>query len=139
MNVSEKTTLLKAFNSHFFEFVDDIIAIFPENTDLHNSRISFDMIKRGNPTAIIKAWYKFVFLPYQNVIQEGEISFFFEKDYSNDLAHLSNIDRIMTIIDSLREPVKQMGDLNKGYSMKYIKNLSKLSEMYLVESKLCSS
>jgi hypothetical protein len=126
----DKTTLLRAFNNHFFEFVDDIISIFPENTDLPNSRTSFDMIKRANPTAIVKSWYNFVFTPYKTVIEQGDISFFFEKDYSSDLAHLNNAQNIMTIINSLRDPVRQMGDVNKEHSMKYIQNLSKLAFMY---------
>jgi hypothetical protein len=128
--MTDKTTILRAFNTHFFEFVDDIISIFPNNTDLHKSRMSFDMIKRANPTAIIKSWYKFVNLPYKTVIEAGDISFFFEKDYSSDLAHLNNSENIMSIIDSLRNPVRQMGDVNKAHSMKYIQNLSKLSVIY---------
>lgn len=128
--MTDKTTLLRAFNSHFFEFLNDIISIFPDNTDLPTSKMSFDMIKRANPTAIIKAWYKFVYIPYNQVIEEGDISFFFEKDYAGDLAHLNNSENIMTMIDSLRGPVKQMSDINKAHSMKYIQNLSKLSSMY---------
>lgn len=128
--MTEKTTILRAFNTHFFEFVDDIISIFPENRDLLNSRMSFEMIKTANPTAIVKAWYKFVYLPYNIVIEKDDITFFFEKDYSDDLAHLNNSQNIMNIIDSLRNPVKQMSITNKDHSMKYIKNLSKLSFMY---------
>jgi hypothetical protein len=128
--MSDKTTVVRAFNTHFFEFVDDIITIFPDNKELLRSKLSFDMIKRANPTAIIKAWYKFVYTPYITIIEQGDISFFFEKDYSGDLAHLKNSENIMTIIDSLRDPVRQMGDVNKSHSMKYIQNLSKLSFMY---------
>jgi len=47
MSTNDKTTLLRAFNSHFFEFVDDIVAIFPENKDLPNSKRSFEMIKHA--------------------------------------------------------------------------------------------
>ena len=128
--MSDKTTILRAFNTHFFEFVDDIICIFPDNKELPSSKLSFDMIKRANPTAIIKAWFKFVYIPYNTVIEQGDISFFFEKDYAGDLAHLNNSENIMSIIDSLRGPVKQMSDVNKTHSMKYIQNLSKLSFMY---------
>lgn len=126
----DKTTILRAFNNHFFEFVDDMITIFPDNDDLQSSRKSFDIIKRANPSTIIKAWFLYVFSPYRDIIEKGDISFFFEKDYSNDLCHLKNPQTIMNIIDSLREPVRQMSDLNKEHSIKYIQNLSKLSELY---------
>ena len=127
---SDKSTLMRAFNNHFFEFIDDIIRIFPENNDIAISKTSFSTIKMANPSIIIKSWYTFVYLPYKEVIEQGTISFFFDKDYSQDLADVSNSTQIMKIIDSLREPVKNMNDKNKEHSMKYIQNLSKLSFMY---------
>ena len=127
---SNKTTIMRAFNNHFFDFLDDIIRIFPENNDLINSKTSFNTIKMANPSIIIKSWYKFVYAPYQDVIEKGDISFFFEKDYSEDLSHLNNSNKIMHVIDSLREPIKSMNQKNKDHSMKYIQNLSKLSVGY---------
>jgi len=128
--MSDKPKLMRAFNAHFFDFLDDVIRIFPENKDIPVSRTSFDMIKKANPTIIIKAWYKFIYAPYKDVIDNGDISFFYEKDYSNDLAVLPNSGEIMKIIDSLRKPVSEMTEVNKGHTMKYIQNLSKLSLLY---------
>lgn len=128
--MSDKSTLLRAFNTHFFNFIDDIISIFPDNTDIAIARTSFDTIKRANPTAIIKAWCKFVYLPYANVINEGNITFFFEKDYGADLAKLPNSNEIMSIIDKIRGPIRSMDETNKAHSTKYIQNLSQMSKMY---------
>ena len=128
--MTDKSSILKAFNNHFFDFIDDVIGIFPENRDISASKNSFDMIKRANPTAIIKAWYKFIYLPYVDVINKGEIEFFFEKDYNEDIGHLANSQNIMSIIDTLRQPVKEMSDTNKEHTMKYLQNLSKLSNVY---------
>ena len=128
--MTDKSSILKAFNNHFFDFLDDIIGIFPENKDILASKNLFDMIKRANPTAIIKAWYKFIYLPYFEVINKGEIEFFFEKDYNEDVGHLANSQNIMSIIDTLRQPVKEMSDTNKEHTMKYLQNLSKLSNIY---------
>jgi hypothetical protein len=128
--MSDKSTYLKAFNTHFFEFVDDVITIFPENKDLTAAKKSFEMIKTMRVSAIIKSWHKFVYLPYKDIIEAGDISFFFDKDYSKDLSHLNNSENIMSVIDSFREPVRQMNDTNKAHSMKYLQNLSKLSALY---------
>jgi len=128
--MSDKSSILRAFNTHLFDFIDDIICIFPENNDLVIAKTSFDTIKKANPTAIIKAWVKFVYIPYKNVIDNGDISFFFDKDYSDDLSNLSNSNKILNIIDTLRMPIKEMGDSNKEHTTKYIQNLSKLSMMY---------
>ena len=127
---TDKSSLLRAFNNHFFDFIDEIIRIFPENNDLTKTKISFSTIKQANPTAMVKAWYKFIYSKYNNVIDEGDISFFYDKDYTTDIGHLKNADKIMTTIDSLREPIKNMSDVSKGHAMKYIQNLTKLSIMY---------
>ena len=128
--MSDKSVILKTFNTHFFEFLDDIIRIFPDNTNIATARKSFETIKRANPTAILKVWSKFVYAPYKQVIDEGNIEFFFEKDYGSDLNTLANSGEIMKMIDVMREPVKQMSETNKAHSMKYIQNLSKLSVAY---------
>lgn len=128
--MADKTTLLRAFNAHFFEFVDDIIRIFPNNSELNVSKTSFETIKRANPTAIIKAWKIHVYNPYSEAIEGGDITFFFEKDYSVDLQGVHNARNVMQTIDTFRQPVKEMGELNKDHTMKYIQNLSKLSNMY---------
>jgi hypothetical protein len=128
--MSDKSTILRTFNKHFFEFIEDVVRIFPDNMDVKNSKTSFELIKMGNPTAIIKAWHIFVYTPYSNVIKEGDITFFFEKDYSSDLNHLANSNEIMKIIDTIRGPVKNMNEKERDFTMKYIQNLSKLSDIY---------
>ena len=127
---ADKTTIMRAFNTHFFEFLDDIIPIIPENFEIQNARMSFDMIKKANPTAIIKVWFLYIYSPYASVIESGDIKFIYEKNYENDLANLSNANEIMQIIDKLREPIRNMSEINQQSTMKYMQNLSRLSAMY---------
>lgn len=129
--MSDKSTYLRAFNTHFFEFIDDIVSIIDENDEIVYAKTSFDTIRRANPTAILKVWFNFVHTPYKYVIEQGDISFFFEKDYKADLAHLANASEIMNIIDTIRIPIKNMSDVNRSHSVKYIQNLSKLSTLYM--------
>ena len=126
----DKSAVLHGFNSHFFDFIDDIISVFPDNAVLAKSRISFETIKKANPTIIAKAWYKFVYYPYKDIIAAGNIQFIYEKDFTEDLSGLHNADKIMKSIDTLREPIKNMSDANKQHTMKYIQNLSELSILY---------
>jgi hypothetical protein len=129
--MTDKSSILRAFNTHFFEFVNDIIDIFPENNDIKDSKTALEFFKKANPTSILKAWNYFVCNPYRDVIEQGNIEFFFDKDYEKDLTYMSNANEIVKVIDTLREPVRNMGDANKEHTMKYIQNLSKLSDMYL--------
>ena len=128
--MSDKTTILRAFNTHFFEFIDDILRIFPENRELKDAKTAFELFKKFNPTSIIKAWQTFVYTPYKDVIDSGNIEFFFNKDYSQDLTNFANAGEIMKTIDVLREPIRNMAHDNKNHCMNYIKNLCKLSSMY---------
>jgi hypothetical protein len=131
-DMADRTTILRSFNSHFFEFLDDVILIVPNSTDLAVAKTSFDTIKRANPTSIIKAWHTYVYVPYESVIDSGNISFFIEKDYKSDLAYLANSNEIMNTIDKIREPIRNMSEVNQAHSLKYIQNLSKLSKLYVV-------
>jgi hypothetical protein len=128
--MADKTTLLRSFNTHLFEFLDDVIRIFPDNLDIQIAKTSFQTIKRANPTAIVKVWYNFIYAPYRDIIDSGNITFFFEKDYSQDLAVLQNSSEIMKIVDTLRGPVSNMNGTEKDFTMKYLQNLSKLSMLY---------
>lgn len=127
---TDKSVILRAFNTHFFEFLDDLISIFPENIEIQEAKTSFDLVKRANPTSIIKAWAHFVYTPYKNVIDEGDITFFFEKNYEDDLTTVSNAKEIMKIIDKIRAPISQMSETSKVCATKYIQNLSQLSIRY---------
>ena len=133
--MTDKTTILRGFNNHFFEFLDEIIRIFPENTEIRNARGTFDIIKKANPTAIAKAWHKYVYEKYKDVIDQGNLDFFFEKDYSDDLMYMSNANEIMKTIDIIRSPIKEMSNESKDAAVKYIQNLCKLSNLYMNMSK----
>ena len=72
----DKTTYLRAFNTHLFEFIDDIIRIFPDNMNIATTKTTFEMTKKANPTLLIKVWYKFVYSPYSEIIDAGDLDFF---------------------------------------------------------------
>lgn len=124
------TTILGAFNNHFIEFMDDIERVFPDDRDIKKTRMTIELMRKANPRAIILFWRDLIARPYAEQIRSGDISFFVEKDYSRDVASLSEASNIVSIIDRLRGNVREMDPDNLQKSMKYIQNLSKLSEMY---------
>ena len=128
--MSDKTTVYKAFNNHLFEMLDDIINIYPESVEINTARTSLENIRKMNPITIIKVWYKFVFLRYQTEIESGNLSFFFDKDYKEDLNQIKNNDTVLKLIDNVRAPLKNMSEENKKHTVSYLQNLNKLSQMY---------
>ena len=121
--------MLTIFNDHFVEFITDIHNVFPEDPDILAAKNSLIAIRKANPKLIVKIWIKYVATPYQDRIMAGDINFFIEKDYSNDLTRSGNPDQIMESIDRLRNPVKQMEPDNQHKTMKYIQNLCKIASM----------
>jgi hypothetical protein len=126
----DTSTLTKAFNILLFHFLDDIISIFPDKKEIQIAKKSFQTIKQMNTTALIKCWNQYVYLPYRNHIDDGDISFFVDKDYRDDLVYLQDSDEIMKMIDSIREPIREMGEENMKISTKYIQQLSNISYLY---------
>ena len=121
---ADKSTLLKTFNTQFFALLDDILRIFPDNLDIAAGRKSFETIKRANPTIIIKVWLTHVYTPYRQSINDGDIEYFINKDYGSDLNSVSNVQDVMKVIDTIREPIRSMDDVNKGHTIKYIQVLN---------------
>lgn len=121
--MSNKKTLLTAFNNHFLEFVNDIACVFPKNKDIKLSKNVVSTLKAANPRLIIRIWKEYVSDPYSKKIEEEDISFFIEKDYSNDVTYIESNGYIKKSIDRLREPIRKMGKENQDKSMKYMKIL----------------
>jgi len=122
--------LLSAFNDHFMEFVSDIINVFPNDQDILAAKNSFALIRKANPKMIIKIWQSYVVNKYAAEIEGGDIGFFIQKDYKDDLLTAENAEKIVEAIDRLRNPVKMMTPEDQAKSMKYIQNLTKLTILY---------
>jgi len=119
--------ILSAFNDHFVDFVSDIQNVFPEDADVLTAKNSLLAIRKANPKLIVKIWNSYIVAKYKSEIESGDISFFINKDYSDDFSVAQNSDKIMEGINRLRDPVKQMSPENQAKTMKYIQNLTKLA------------
>ena len=107
------SNILTAFNDHFMDFVTDVQSVFPDDADVLATKNALSAIRKANPKMIVKIWKKFIAEKYKNQIQEGDIDFFINKDYTNDVSTASGSDKIMDSIDRLRQPVRNMGPENQ--------------------------
>jgi len=121
--------ILTAFNDHFFEFLNDVQNVFPDDADVLTARNALSTVRKANPKMIVKIWNAFIVGKYKGEIEAGNIDFFINKDYSTDVSAASNSDKIMESINRLREPIKNMTPDNQAKVMKYIQNLTKLAEL----------
>ena len=121
--------ILTAFNDHFFDFLNDVQNVFPEDADILTAKNALLTVRKANPKMIVKIWNAFIVGKYKGEIDAGNIDFFINKDYSSDVSTASNSDKIMESINRLREPIKNMSQTNQTKVMKYIQNLTKLAEL----------
>jgi len=123
-------SLLKAFNNHLLEFVEDVIRIFPTNLDIKTGKTFIEGIKRVNPKKIITYWRDNILMLYEKEILEGDISFFINKDYKNDIGTEA---QTLKVLEDIRKLVKETTKENKDKAMKYIQNLTKLCKLYFMD------
>ena len=129
----ESINILPVFNSHFIDFIQDIEKVFPEDVDIKTAKTSVMFLQKNNPKLLIKLWKKHVNAKYQTEIEAGNIDFFLTKNYSGDLTKAQNSEQINEIIERLRGPISLMSEENKQKTIKYIQNLTKLTNLYITD------
>ena len=126
--MSDKSIVMKAFLNQFTDFVEDVQSVFPDNADIESAKTALFLIKKTNPRILMNAWVTYIVGPYTGEIEKGDIGFFLNKDYTQDLEYMGNA--VMQKVDTLRGPVRDMGADNQAKSMKYIQNLTKLAKLH---------
>ncbi len=122
-------SVLKAFNSHLEEFIRDVSLVFPNDLDIRVAKTTISTLIKLNPSKLIKVWKKHI-CKYSEEISSGNIEYFLNKDYSEDIGGMEDADNISNVINKLRNPVREMGGENQAKAIKYIQNLNKLCLVY---------
>jgi hypothetical protein len=127
----DKSQLLTVFNKQFKEFVEDIATVFPDNKDISTLKLTMGQIMLLTPKLIYKGYKKHVVDSYRNEILAGDINFFIDKDYNNDVQSFGGASNFMLDkIDCLRGPVRDMNLEEQAKVIKYMQNMLKLSDLY---------
>ena len=129
-----KSIILRSFNTYYFDFLDRLIEWYPEHEELQVSKTTQEMFKKTNPTLIIKYWAAYVYKPYANAINEGNLEYFLNKDYNEDIqnAPSSGIEnsKMLEYIENVKDIIRIMDPLRQRFVIEYVQNLSKMSIQY---------
>jgi len=128
--MSTKLTVISAFNNQFAEFVDDILSIFPDNKDVAKAKSALLLLRKANPKVIVNFWKNYIVSKYATEIENGDCSFFLNKDYSLDIQSNSGSVELLSAIERFRQPLKELSEENLNKCVQYIQNLTKLSLLY---------
>ena len=139
--------ILRGFNNHFFEFIENMKTYFEESnsSDIDDVNLNKDDIidineinltemtlygmKKANPKILIKSWHMHV-SKYYDEINKGNLDYFLQKNYKDDLTVLDNTDIALEHINKIKLLIRSMGEEDKKKCVKYIQNLSKLCFIY---------
>ena len=123
-------SIVKNFNKLLIEFVDEIILLFPKDYALKTGRLALIGIKKANPSLLVRYWYDCIYIPYHDEIEKGNIDYFIEKDYAEDMKIFSDPGYFMKAIDKFRQPIRDMDQENKNKALVYVQELCKMSFFY---------
>ena len=127
---TNKRQVLTAFNDHFIEFLDDVCNVFPDNKDIMSAKNALITFRKMNPKLLISVFKDSVANVYREELFNGNLDYFVEKDYSNDIFDIDNTSNILEKINKLRDPIKNMNETEQTKVLKYMNNLIKLCDIY---------
>ena len=126
----DSRSILTAFNNHFLEFVEDVKRVFPNDMDIATIQTAFNKMRKANPKLILMTFREHVYDPYHKEIEQGNLSYFIDKDYDNDLKSVGHGSVILEKINYLKKPISEMDKEDQSKVVKYMQNLCKLCKLY---------
>ena len=128
-----KTEILSGFNNILNELLESLIEILPDNKELKTSLASLVTIRKANPKIIIMSWKHYVLDKYEENIMSGNLEYFLEKDYSDDVKDTGDAANILDKIIVIKNTMKGLDKVNLDKTVSYLQNLTKLCKVYYLQ------
>ena len=119
-------TISKIFNTHLFEFIDDLKNIVDNHQHLEIMKKKIKKLLLINSCKPIKMWYDNC-KNYDIEIERKNYIYFLRKCYKSDI---TDNDYLLKIFETYRDKFSNETELNKKKIMQYIYNLNKICKMY---------
>ena len=130
--MASNAQILKTFGKQIEEFMEDMLLIFPNDNVILRGKMYFEMMKKANPRFIIRVWKNRIASKYGEQIANGEFDVFITMDLSEDIVDnpADNKEEVVTHLQNMLSSILKMDEDNKNKAIKYVQNITKLSEMY---------
>ena len=119
-------SLVKIFNTHILEFIDDICSIIDNKKYLYELKTKIKTLIRLNSCKPINSW-KDICSKYDIEIENKNYDFFLKKSYIKDV---KNNSVLLNLIEKYKIQFSTESISNKKKFMQYIYNLNKISKIY---------
>lgn len=117
---------LDKFNDTFKEFLDDLIRIFPDDSDFRLYEIILNTALNNDKLLVINVFNKYVTEAYGEKILQKDDEFFMTHTYD----HLLNKNNAEYMIEKIKSYWTQMDDETKDIVWKYFRVLILLDKKY---------
>jgi|APSaa5957512535_1039671.scaffolds.fasta_scaffold50530_3 hypothetical protein len=119
---------LHAFINQLDGFVNEILMVFPNDTDFKLLSNSISLLRKTNPRSILTLFMTSI-LPYKTFIVTKDETFFLEHEFSNDDMNIDvEKNDIIDMTNKLRGLWTNLNDINKEMIWKYFQVLVILGE-----------
>jgi hypothetical protein len=128
-----KSDILSGFNNHLAELLESLIEILPKDVELKTAYTSITTLRKANPRLIIPIWKSYVLDKYEDNIMAGNLEYFLDKDYTEDVKDTGNAATILEKINIVKNTIKTLEKENLDKTILYLQNLTKLCKVYYLQ------
>lgn len=121
--MASKKILVDAFFNTYEDFMQQMIAVYPDDRDFPLYLSGLAMFRRVNPAIIVGKTWKWV-SKFENQIKTRDESFFLEYDYSNDTEGEEPLEQTL---EKLRGMWKNLSEHNRKIVWDYVNIIMELS------------
>ena len=121
--MASKKILVDAFFNTYEDFMQQMIAVYPDDRDFPLYMSGLTMFRRVNPAIIVGKTWKWV-SKFENQIKARDESFFLEYDYSNDTEGEEPLEQTL---EKLRGMWKGLSEHNRKIVWDYVNIIMELS------------
>lgn len=120
--MASKSVLMNAMFDQFLSFVNELIEMYPNDSDFSMFLTTLKMMKMTNPSMLSKYVYENTSLFEEQILSKNE-QFFVDYSFSE---YSDNVD--LNIFSKLKQYISTMNNDSKDSVWKYIQNIYRLSK-----------
>jgi len=130
-NKNNNKLVLTTFITELSNFIELLTTLLPDSKEIEQNKTYFISCKKMNPRAIIISWKTDIADHFKTQIKNNDINFFANHNFQNDVFFKDYSSFIVKMLENLKHNINNLNNDNKTITMKYIQNLSKISNLYI--------
>jgi hypothetical protein len=130
----DKQSLVKIFNDKLYEFVSDLLLIYPEDIDLYTFKSSLNVIWLIDDKKTIKLFNRYIVEKYRAELSSRNEQFFIDNSFDTEIQQYAKneTDFSIQLMNKLKSYWSDMKNENKTIVFKYFDVLIAICDKYVI-------